>query len=297
MENVVCDHKKLQKSLSAAARSCAALVVLFGGLLSIPAMAVPIGVEVTKAPPPDYIFGVFPYLPPRDLEQVFAPIAAEFSRVLGRKVQFTSSSTYEIYSGRLDSEEFDIAFMQPFDYVRAADLHGYLPLAARGEQLKALIVTAPDSPVKNLEDLRGKRISLPPMDSAVSHLVRVYLRKNGLIPDKDVTLAYYRSHISCMQQVLIDASAACGTAMPAFRYFKTRMKVEMRVVLETEAIPHTLFTVHKRVSLQDRTRLLEAITSWGNTAEGKVILERGKMIPFAAITNDAYDAVRKFPRE
>ena len=273
------------------------MVLLVGSLLSIPALAAPIGVEVHKAPQPDYLFGVFPYLPPRDLEKVFAPIAAEFTRVLGRKVQFTSSSSYEIYSGRVDKEEFDISFMQPFDYVRAADKHGYLPLATRGELLSALIVTAPDSPIKTLEDLRGKRISLPPTEAAVSYLVRAYLRKNGFNPDKDVTLAYHRSHVSCMQQVLIDASAACGTAGPAMRYFKGRMKVDMPVILESDVIPHTLFAAHSRVSAKERALLLESITSWGNTPEGKVILERGKMIPFRSITNDAYNVVRKFPRE
>ncbi len=291
------DHKQWLKIFAVATSSCAGLILFLSGGLSSPAFAVPIGAEVTRAAQPDYIFGVFPYLPPRDLEQVFAPIAAEFTRVLGRNVQFTSSSSYEIYATRIDSEEFDIAFMQPFDYVRAADQHRYLPLAARGEPLKALIVTAPDSPVKTLEDLRGKRISLPPSDSAVSHLVRAYLRKNGFVPDKDVTLAYHRSHVSCMQQVLIDASAACGTALPALRYFKGRMKVEMHPILESDVIPHTLFTAHSRVSAKDRAVLLEIITSWSKTPEGKVILERGKMIPFVPVTNDAYDVVRKFPRE
>ena len=286
-----------KKLASAAPYSFAILLFLTGLWVSATAQAVPIGADDRSTSRAELLFGVFPYLPPRDLEQVFAPIAAEFSRVLGRKVQFTSSSSYEIYAGRIDSEEFDIAFMQPFDYVRAADQHHYLPLASRGEPLKALIVTAPDSPIKTLEDLRGKRLSLPPVESAVSHLVRVYLRKNGFIPDKDVTLAYHRSHVSCMQQVLIEASAACGTAIPAMRYFKGRMKVEMRVILESDVIPHTLFAVHSRVPAQDRAVLLDTIVSWAKTPEGKAILERGKMIPFAPISNSAYDVVRKFPRE
>lgn len=246
---------------------------------------------------PEFVFGVFPYLPPRDLEQVFAPVAADFSRVLGRPVRFSSSSTYEIFAKKIDEEAFDIAFMQPFDFVRAADQHGYLPLATRSEALKALLVTAPDSPVTRLEDLRGKRISLPPQESAVSLLVRAHLKKNGLVAGKDVTLVYHRSHVSCMQQVLINASAACGSALPALRYFKTRMKVEMRIIAETESIPHTLFTAHSRVPAGDRTRVLDVILNWSKTPEGKLILERGKMLPFMPIKNEAYDVVRKFPRE
>ena len=292
------DLKQLGWKILAATMSSYIVVGLaLSSLMSTPAVAVPIGGEIVSTPRPDYVFGVFPYLPPRELELVFAPIAADFSRALGRKVQFTTSTNYEVFAERLDQQEFDVAFMQPFDYVRAADQHGYVPLAARGETLKALIVTAPDSSLKTLDDLRGKRISLPPMDAAVSHLVRTYLRKNGLIPGQDVTLVYHRSHVSCMQQVLIEASAACGTAAPGIRYFKSRMKVDMRVMLESEPIPHTLFAAHTRMPIKDRAQLLETIVSWSNTPEGKALLERGKMIPFRPITNEAYDIVRKFPRE
>lgn len=292
------DYKQWLKILAAAAHACTVMGVFLGGMSPTSVNAAPIGAELINPPPrSDYIFGVFPFLPPRELEQVFAPIAAEFSRVLGRKVQFTTSSSFEAYVERLDKEEFDISFMQPFDYVRAADKYGYLPLAARGEPLKALIVTAPDSEIKTLSDLRGKQISLPPINSAVSQLTRLHLRKNGLVPGQDVTLMYFRSHISCMQQVLIEASAACGTGGPPLRYFKSRMKVDMRLMAETDAIPHTLFSTHPRVPAQDRKLLLENIMSWGNTAEGKVILERGKMTPFTPVTNDDYNVVRKFPRE
>ncbi len=291
------DQKQGLNISTVVTRTCVVLIFLLGNGLSTSAIAVPIGAAPVSAPQPEYIFGVFPFLPPRELEQVFAPIAAEFARVLGRKVQFTTSSSFEAYVDRLANQEFDVSFMQPFDYVRAADQHGYVPLAARGEQLKALFVTAPDSTVKTLNDLRGKRVSLPPIDSAVSQLARLHLRKNGLVPGQDVTLVYFRSHISCMQQVLIEASAACGAGGPPLRYFNKRMKIEMRIMSESESIPHTLFAAHPRVPVKDRELLLENIMSWANTPEGKVILERGKMTPFTPVTNDDYNVVRKFPRE
>lgn len=257
------------------------------------ATAAETGTSATKA----YTFGVFPYLPPRELEKVFAPIAADLSKVLGREVQFTSSTTYETFANNVARQMFDIAFIQPFDYVDAADKYGYLPIATRSEVLKALIVTTKDSPVKTVADLRGKRISLPPEDAAVSHLTRVYLRKSGLAPDKDVTLNYFRSHMSCLQQVLIDAADACGTAAPALRYFKSRMGVEMRVIAEGEPIPHTLFVAHSRVPAQDRSRIHDRILGWSKSPEGKEILDRGKMTGFVTVTNEAYDVVRKFPRD
>ena len=127
-----------------------------------------------------YVFGVFPYLPPLELESVFAPIAADFKRVLGRDVQFVSKTSYESFSRNLlDEQTYDIAFVQPFDYVLAADHSGYLPLAARPEKLYALLVTTENSPIRSIADLKGKRISLPPRDAAISRLIRVYFPSQG----------------------------------------------------------------------------------------------------------------------
>jgi phosphonate transport system substrate-binding protein len=41
----------------------------------------------------DYVLGVFPYLPPRELERVFAPMAADLGRAIHRHVLLRSSST------------------------------------------------------------------------------------------------------------------------------------------------------------------------------------------------------------
>ena len=62
-------------------------------------------------------FGVYPHLPPRDLEKVYAPIAEEFSRVLNMPVKFESSSSFENFNDRLDQDTFDVVFVQPFDFV------------------------------------------------------------------------------------------------------------------------------------------------------------------------------------
>jgi ABC-type phosphate/phosphonate transport system substrate-binding protein len=103
--------------------------------------------------------------------------------------------------------------------------------------------------------------------------------------------------MSCLQQVLIESTAACGSAAPALRYFKSRMNVDMRVIAESEAIPHTLFAAHPRVAPEDRDRIRARILAWGKTPEGRELLARGKMTEFVPVTNEAYDVVRKFPRE
>ena len=241
-----------------------------------------------------YIFGAFPYLPQNELENLFAPVAADFNRALGREVQLSSKTSYESFSSALaDEQKYDIAFVQPFDYVRAASHSQYLPLAARPEKLYALIVTTNDSTIRNVEDLKGKRISLPPRDAAISRLIRAYLKKHGLVPGKNVELVYLRSHTSCLQHVLIGLIDACGTTPSAMYHLKNPQRERLRGIAETDAIPPALFVVHSRVPEADRKLILKAILAWPKTPSGSDIQLSG----FAPITDSDYDVVRKFPAD
>jgi len=244
----------------------------------------------------EYQMGVFPHLPPRDLENVFGPMAKDFSRHLGMEVVLATSTTYERFSELLDNQKFDIAFVQPFEYIRIAERFGYLPLATRTEKLNGLIVTLKDSPIKTIKDLKDKRIALPPESAAVSILIRNHLQTNGLNPDKDVKLTHHRSHVSCMQKVVIGEADACGTAAPSVRFFESKMQVQLKTIATSREIPSSLFVIHPRVPASKRTLLRDRIINWSNTDEGKAILNRGALTPFI-ITSDAdYNVVRELSK-
>ena len=237
-----------------------------------------------------YTLGVFPHLPPRELEKVYAPMAADLAEALGRPVHFRSSSTYQKFMKKLDQQAFEIVFVQPFDYVRIADRFGYRPLATRGEPLRAIFTVEPDGPIEDIEDLRGKTVALPPKVAAVSYLVKGHLAKLGI---DDVHYKYQRSHVSCMQQVLIGSAAACGTAAPALRFFEHRMDTQLDVVAKTQPIPHTLFAVSPRVPAAEQKLVRDRIVSWADSEAGRKLLSRGKLTPFKRIDDSDYDIVRE----
>ena len=244
----------------------------------------------------EYVMGVFPHLPPRELEKVFSPMAADISKAIGKPVIFRTSSTYKKFMEQLDKQVFDIAFVQPFDYIRIADQYGYRPLATRQETLSAIIVTRPENPFKSIKDLKNKTLSLPPEVAAVSHLIKDYLVTNGFVIGKTVKLTHHRSHVSCMQQVLIGSADACGTAAPALRFFQHKMKVELKTIGESKPIPHTLFSIHPRIPESEKNTILERILSWGKTAEGEKILARGRLKPLKPIKDSDYNIVRKMSK-
>ncbi len=244
----------------------------------------------------EYAMGIFPHLPPRAIEEVFGPMALDLSAHIGRTVVLASSTTFERFSEGLDRQQYDIAFVQPFEYIKIADKYGYLPLATRTESLSGLVVTTKDSPLKTLADLKGKRISLPPESAAISQLVRRHLIANGLVPGRDVALAHFRSHVSCMQQVMIGEADACGTAAPSVRFFQNKMQVELKVIATTREIPSSLFVAHPRVPKKEREQLRDRIVSWSNTPEGRAFLARGELTPFRRVTDAEYNVVREIAR-
>jgi len=236
--------------------------------------------------------GVFPYLAPRELEKMYAPIAADFANAIDRDVLFMTSSTYEIFMGNLDKQMYDIVFVQPFDYVAIADKYGYRPLARRNKPLPAIIVVKPDSEISSVEDLRGKTIALPPSVAAMSYLTKDYLEQHGLDLQKDVTIEHHRSHASCMRSVLIGNADACGTAPPALRFFQNKMKIELKTIAKTKGIPSSIFAIHPRVSEDARKKMMQQVASWPDTEEGRKLLNGVKVEAFIAIEDGEYDVVR-----
>lgn len=243
----------------------------------------------------EYVLGVFPYLAPRQIEIMYAPITAALTEALGRHVRLTSGLSYSKFMDSVKEELYDLVFVQPFDYVSIADAYGYVPLATRDEPLPAILVVREDSSMKALNDLHGKTIALPPESAAISHLVTDHLSKSGF--DHSSKLEYQKSHFACMHQVIIGKAAACGTAPPALRFFQQKTGDKLRVVSTTMAIPNSLFAAHPRVSAEDRQKILDTMMSWPNTEQGRKLLEKAKVKALVPVTDNAYDIVRKMSQQ
>jgi phosphonate transport system substrate-binding protein len=255
------------------------------------------GTTALAAEPP-YEFGVFPYLPQTKIHELYSPIAADFEAKLGRQVQLSSKARYETFAEELRKATYDIAFVQPFDYVDAHDKHGYLPLARRVGDLEGLIVVRRDSPLTSIQDLKGRIVANPPADAAVSQVTSMALWEAGIHPGTEVKRDYGRNHFTCLQSVLIGAADACGTAEQPLRTLENgQPSTRFRILHKSARIPNVLFVVHKRVSKHDRDSLLKTILDWPKTEEGRKILERGQFVPYVAATDVDYNVVRGYIRD
>lgn len=240
-----------------------------------------------------YTLGVFPYLPLRELEQIFSPIAAAMSLELGQDVVFRSASSYDVFLDQLRQNAYDIAFVQPFDYVSVSNNGGYEPLAARDGPLDAVFAVSTPSSITTMDDLRGKRLALPPADAAVSQLALAYLSSRGIRAEHDFSVHYFKSHMSCLHQLLIAAADVCATARPPLSFFQKKMNVTLNVVGHSTSISGSLFVAKSSLPKSKKNALRHLLTELQNSPDGKKMIEAGEFGKFVPISDADYDNVRR----
>ncbi len=240
---------------------------------------------------------MFPFLSAQRLESIFAPIAAGLSKATDCNFHYSSTGNYRSFMDKLMKRKYDVAYVQPFDYVRVAVPHGYLPLAARDSRLTATLVARRDSTIESQEDLKGATIALPPAVAAVSYLTRAALESDGIDPNQDVKLVYTKNHGSCLQQVLIGKADVCGTVDTVANMFESNNNIKFTWVAQTPSIPQALFVVRDDIPPEQRKRLQQALLTMQLTPAGlRLFRNPDSDRIFRKIDDSEYDIVRRYWR-
>lgn len=248
---------------------------------------------ITTAEKIDYKFGVFPYLSPLRMDQIYAPASQQLSSILDRPVKFTTSSSHHKFLKKLKSEFFDFALVQPFWYPLAVDQHNYLPAVRMQEPFVSLIMTLDNSAYKTMSDLKGTVIATPPANVPVVHLARQTLIEKGIIPGKDIQFAHFKSVDSCFQQVLIGKASACVTPPYATAAFADAMNIKLRVLLKSRALPNMSLVINKRVPKAIREKIQKEFSSWSSSDHGRTILKQLQTKGFIPVRDNEYDIIRE----
>jgi len=243
------------------------------------------------------LFGVFPFFPPAQLEDLFVPVAIDLSQTIGRPVQFRTRPSFAEFDEETVKQTYDLVYVQPFAYARLAHQSGYEAVARRSTPLSAVFITREDSPIKTIGDLRGKILATPPTSAAVTLLGLQLLMENQLQPGVDIKLDNRNSHFSCLRRIMIGKADACVTTSQPLRIFQKKSGAQFRTIAETKAIPATTFAIHRRVAPALRDKLVQRILGWQHNEEGKRILKKLHHIYYLPSRDSDYDPVRKILAE
>ena len=241
-----------------------------------------------------YQFGVFPYLSPVTMNNLYSPVASQLSSSLNFPVQFRTSSTFNRFLAKLRNEYYDFALIQPFWYPVAVDQHSYIPAVRMQEPFESLILVLDDSPYRTIDDLKNTTIAAPPSFVPVVHMARQALIDNDIKPGRDFSFNHFKSVDSCLQQVLIGKASACVAPPFAPAVFEKNMKVKLRTLLRSKSIPNLSLVIHPRVPEKHRQTITSAFLSWKSSPRYKQLLENMQTEGFVRIIDSEYNSVRDF---
>lgn len=237
------------------------------------------------------LFGFIPYLSPTRLEAIWDPVLADFNRSSAFNLQFRTSNSFDDFNLKLNSSGFDVALVQPFDYIKIPS-GMYEPLVRFDEPLTGIFVVGPDSDIRDLAGLAGKTVATPPDTAAVTILAEITLNNIGV---ENVIFFHQTSHDQCLHLVLIAEVDACLTNVVPLRTFEQALNQALTIVGNTLEIPHAVIVVRDTtVSDQEKERLAGYFLGLNSYEAGQKLLADVGIHGFVEATDSDYDIVRMY---
>ena len=252
------------------------------------------------------------FVPAEDAQQVMQnaqPIVEILRKELGMEIQPFVATDYTGVVEALRVNKLDVAFMAPASYVLAkneADIKVILKSERKGiPYYYAAIITRADSPIKSLDDLRGKTFAFGDSLSTTGHVFpRKMFKERGIDPVRDFKqILYSGGHDATVLAVLngkVDAGATYANSPDSqdtawMRYLKDPEDVKkIRAIAFSEPIPADNLVVSGSLDPSVVKKIEEIFVGLSHDAKGKQMLRDLYQIDgFVSATDKDYDSVRE----
>ena len=241
-----------------------------------------------------YSFGILPGLPPITLEKRFGPLVDKLSEQLQQDVVLRTRATYSDYNDALLKEEFDIALIDGFTYLKLRQSTQYRGLVRKQTDFHASLLTF-NPEIKSIAQLKNLTIAFPAPEAGVTRVVTKMLQDEGL-GSGDYTARFYGEHASCLVATVTGSAAACATSLPMAQEMRASRADEVTIIGESPSYPHMLLVVGPRLGSQ-----LNELKQWflqlNEEPETIALLQETFLYPVGEIDNAAYESLRDLLNE
>jgi phosphonate transport system substrate-binding protein len=249
-------------------------------------------------------FEPFKYQP--EMLRRVQPIVRMLSKEMGMEVQPIVEGDYPSVVQAMKAGKLDASFFTPMGLVlaeRSAGARVVLQSLFRGKSCyHSAIVTRTDSPIKRLQDLKGKSFAfVDPISSSGSVFPKLMLMDAGIKPDKDLARYIYTGgHDAAILAVLhrkVDAAATFaietdGHTGPWQDVLGPEAN-HIRVIAYSAPIPNGPLAVSKDLDAAVVERLKKGFMAVAHTKAGRAELEKLYMDDFQPAKLSDYIPLRK----
>jgi phosphonate transport system substrate-binding protein len=243
---------------------------LVGAYLAGVCLALGTAVAAAPAAEGELVFGVYPYLSPRQMAEQFHPLKEFLSGRLGRRIVLRSAPDFKRFIDRTRAGEYDLIFDAPHMARVAQTRDGYQPLAQTGYKIAIVVIVRKDSVVQSLTDLRGKSLAIGARLSMTHQIVAQELQKLGLILERDIKYVDAASFSNVLQSVLRGEADAGATGTLLWDNATDIEKSSLREVFrQKESVPGFIVAAHPRLGGEALKTLQAALFAFKSSPQGK----------------------------
>ena len=245
------------------------------------------------------------------------PLEKLLKKELGIPVHVTISTDYNTVVEAMGSGKVDMGFLPPDPYVQAHKQYGakvILQSQRYGindkkndgsdtdklvDYYRALVVVKKDSGIKNVKELKGKKIAVQNPTSDAGYIFPVVdLKKKGMNVVKNSDLVTVKGHDQGVISVVngdTDAAFVFDDARNLVKEDNPDVFKDTRVLKYTTKIPNDTITLRKGVSKADSKTIQKAMIKVSKTDKGKKVMK--DVYSWAGVTKSKdsnFDTVRKY---
>lgn len=239
---------------------------------------------------------------PKETAAYYDQMMQYVSKKMGRPVDIIQKKTYQEVNDLLERREIEIAFVCAGPYVNGKKKFGMellvAPMLYGKPFYQAYFIVQKDSPITNLEDLRGKRFAFTDPNSNTGALVPTYtLSAKGEKPESFFkSIIYTYSHDNSIRAVskgIIEGASVDGLIWDFYYDKKPELVKNTKIIYKSPLYGIPPVVVHPKTPAPLKHALKKIFLEMHADAEGKQILDELKIEKFIVPEDDSYDSVRK----
>jgi phosphonate transport system substrate-binding protein len=239
------------------------------------------------------IFSYTPVEDPSVYENVFTEFMEYLEKKTGKSVKWYGAESYAAQVEAMRSGRLHIAGISTGPTVFGVNLAGYVPFSimCKGDGTfgyKLQLITHKDSDIKEVKDMKGRKIAhVTPSSNSGNQAPRALFKDMGVTPDVDYKVTYSGKHDNSIMGVAnkdYDAAPIASSVLDRMVTKGVVNKDDLRIIWESQSFPTTSYGVVHNLHPDLQKKVRDAFLSFDWKGSG-LDKEFGKQADkFCAIT-------------